>query len=284
MNLRRHLNVLRRFRVIVAGGVILGIALGTLAIFKVSTSGLEWRSTQTYQSTSTLNVTQHGFPDGRVILADSNAADPNSPAEVQKAKSSDQFADPGRFANLAITYAYYAQSDAVRKLIQPTPDPEQVTITPVPAGWNTSATLPLLTLQTMSENPDAAKKLNQSVITALRGYIESEQARNNIPPDNRVRIDILTPPSKAAVLIGHSKTPAIIAFILVMAATFALAYVLDNLYPPKSGVADDYVPLESAPVATMPHAAADLPHVPATPSAPLTGGWSSPPSSSRRAS
>src|SRR3954470_12717503 len=73
MNLRRHLNVLRRFRVIVAGGVVLGIALGVLAIFKVSTGGLEWRSTQTFQSTSTLNVTQLGFPDGRVVLADTNA-------------------------------------------------------------------------------------------------------------------------------------------------------------------------------------------------------------------
>src|SRR3954465_12704867 len=111
MNLRRHLNVIRRFRVIVAGGVVLGIALGTLAVFKVSTSGLEWRSTQTFQSTSTLNVTQQGFPDGRVILAPSTSSDPNAEATTEeKTKDGDQFADPGRFANLAITYAYYAQS------------------------------------------------------------------------------------------------------------------------------------------------------------------------------
>jgi hypothetical protein len=282
MNLRRHLNVLRRFRVIVAGGVVVGVALATLAIFKVSSSGLEWRSTQTFQSTSTLNVTQHGFPDGRVILADSNKV-PNSPEEVQKAKEADQFADPGRFANLAVTYAYYAQSEAVRKLIKPTPAPEQVTITPVPAGWNTSATLPLLTLETTSEDPVTAKELNQSVISALRGYIEREQARNKIPTDNRVRIDVLTPPSEASVLIGHSKTPAIIAFILVMAATLALVYVLDNLYPPKGRAVshDDFGPGDAAPVATMPHAADQLPHVPAAPS-PLQG-WSAPPSSSRRA-
>lgn len=272
---------------------MLALALGILAIFKVSTSGLQWRSTQIFQSTSTLNVTQHGFPDGRVVLADSNAGDPSSPEEQAKAKAGDQFADPARFSNLAVTYAFYAQSEAVRKLIRPTPDPEQVTITPVPAGWNTSATLPLLTLQTTSEDPAAAKKLNQNVISALRGYIEAEQDRNSIPGDNRVRIDILTPPSKSAVLVGHSKTPAIIAFILVMAATVALAYVLDNLYPPKGRPSDEE--LEGPGVDGFVSHVQHVPHMPngahatgpmVTPGqAPIQGGWSAPPSSaSRRAS
>jgi hypothetical protein len=281
MNLRRHLNVLRRFRIIVAGGVLLAITMAVLAIFKVSTSGLEWRSTQIFQSTSTLNVTQHGFPDGRVILADtptSKDGSIDSEAEAAEARrQGDQFADPGRFANLAVTYAFYAQSDAVRKLVKPRPDPEQVTITPVPAGWNTSATLPLLTLQTTDEDPARARELNSAVIAALRGYIESEQSRNKIPPDNRVRIDILTPPSKAAVLIGHSKTPAIVAFILVLAAALALCYALDNLYPPKGRDPEEasVPPVDLVPVPPS----ARTPDVPRVASS--GQGWSAPPSSRR---
>lgn len=299
MNLRRHLNVLRRFRLIVAGGFLLGVALAIFAIFKVSPSGLEWRSKQTFQSTSALNVTQHGFPDGRVILGDTGTAKPGdgtaAPTDEEAAKA-DQFADPGRFANLAVTYAYYAQSDAVRDLIKPTPKREQVTITPAPAGWNTTATLPILTLLTTANDPGNAKKLNAAVIEALTQYIEREQAKNKIPPDNRVRVEVLSPPSDSIVLIGHSKTPAIVAFILVMAAALALSYCLDNLYP-GTGQRAGEMPLPAGEAARPPATLAPVPaeqhglsSAPAAPPAePAHAGapgqlpdlWSAPPASRR---
>ncbi|MDA0168657.1 hypothetical protein OJ998_06125 [Solirubrobacter taibaiensis] len=292
MNLRRHLNVLRRFRIIVAGGLILAIVLAILSIFNVSTAGLEWRSEQTFTSNSALNVTQQGFPDGRVVLAGEAKPETEPGAAPTEKDEGAQFADPGRFANLAVTYAYYAQSDAVRALISPAPPRERITITPAPAGWNTSTTLPILNLDTTGDTPEEAQKLNSAVIDALKGYIKAEQDKYDIPSDNRVRIDVLTPPSEATVLIGHSKTPALVAFLLVMAAALALSYCLDNLYPPKGGRS-----LEIAPESPAFNGngngngnGADHRHTPATPPAPVIaaaqppasgGGWSAPPASRR---
>ncbi len=199
-----------------------------------------------------------------------------------------------------MTYAYYAQSDAVRELINPSPPRERITITPAPAGWNTSATLPILNLTTTGYTPADAEKLNDAVINALKSYIEREQKKYNIAADNRVRIDVLSPPSEAGVLVGHSKTPALVAFILVMAAALALVYCLDNLYPPKGGreleVADPVGPAGPiGPVNGNGHATAwpvDAPHRPVptpaptatAPPAPGGGGWSAAPSATRRAS
>jgi hypothetical protein len=227
MNLRRHLNVLRRFRLIVIGGLLVAVALAVLSVFRVSTTGISWRSTETFQSESTLNVTQQGFPDGRVVLGGptpGTTPDPN-------AKAGEAFADPSRFANLAITYAYYSRSAAVRDLIKPRPSAAQITVAPVPAAMNSSQTLPILTLTTTSTTAESATKLNADVVDALRGYIKREQDQSGIKSENRVRVDVLSPPSQATVLLGHSKTPAVVAFVLVMALALALAYCLDNLYP-----------------------------------------------------
>jgi hypothetical protein len=53
MDLTRHLQVLWRFRLILALGVLLGVLLAILASFKVSFDGgpnLTWRSSQTFES------------------------------------------------------------------------------------------------------------------------------------------------------------------------------------------------------------------------------------------
>jgi hypothetical protein len=85
-----------------------------------------------------------------------------------------------------------------------------------------------------------------------------------------VRVEILNPPSRASILVGRSKTPALVAFLLAMAGAVALAYCLDNLYATRAGA----------------HSAAE----PATEGAALEEVWSAPPAttaqhdSSRRAS
>ena len=51
MNLRRHLNVLLRFKPIIISGCLLGIALGVMALFEVRTTGLTWRAQETCSKT-----------------------------------------------------------------------------------------------------------------------------------------------------------------------------------------------------------------------------------------
>lgn len=234
MNLRRHLAVLQRYRWIVIVGGLLGVALAILAVFRVGSDGLSWRANQTWASNSTLYVTQRGFPDGRVVLGDATSAAKADSAVRRPGGGNDEFADPTRFANLAIVYTYFAQSDEVRRVIDPKLTADQLVMTPAPAAMNSNQTLPILTLTTRASTPAKATQLNAAAITALRGYLERQQRTNGVQVRNRVRIDVLNPPSRAKLEAGHSLTPAIVAFILAMAGALALAYCLDNLYPPAA--------------------------------------------------
>jgi hypothetical protein len=236
MNLRRHFDVLWRFRLILIIGAVLGIVLAILAVFRPTSHGLEWRADETWTSQSTVFVTQKGFPWGRVILpgpqSTAGATLPNGVAPQEDSdKKSELFADPGRFSTLGILYSYFAKSDAVRALMRPVPDPDALTVTPVPASQNSTEVLPLLTIESSARTPEAARKLNSSAIDALQSFLETEQDRSNIKADDRVLLDVLNPPAKSVLFIGRSKTPAGVAFILIMALAFALAYSLDNLYP-----------------------------------------------------
>jgi hypothetical protein len=240
MNLRRHVAVLWRFRFIVFGTVLVGIALAILALFQVSSSGLQWRDQETFGSQSTLLVTQPGFPEGRVVLGDTTAA---AQAEQQLASpkgkgKEEQFADPGRFSNLAVVYSYLAQSDQVRLLMRPVPQAAQLSVVPLTAGFG-QVTLPILQLNTSAHTPAEAKALNQAAITALQGFLATQQQDNGISRVNRVRVGILNPPSAPVLTVGRSKTPAVVAFILTLAVGLALAYCLDNLFPPRRAGGDD---------------------------------------------
>jgi hypothetical protein len=236
MNLRRHFDVLWRFRLILIVAAVLGIVLATLAVFRPTSHGLEWRAEQTWTSQSTVFVTQKGFPWGRVILPgpQSTAGDvlpPGTAPQEDTGKKSEQFADPGRFSTLGILYSYFAKSESVRSLMRPMPDPDAITVAPVPASQNTTEVLPLLTIETSATTGPGARKINTSAIDALTAFLEREQDKNNIKADDRVLLEVLNPPGKPVLFIGRSKTPAAVAFILVMALALALAYCLDNLYP-----------------------------------------------------
>ncbi len=231
MALRQHATILWRYRVLVVTGLLLGITFAVLAVAKVTTTGIHWRAQQTYSSESTLFVTQKGFPEGRVVLEDgSRPAIPATPEQPEgtPAKNGTPFADPGRFSNLAIVYSYIAQSDRVRALIRPRPKARQVTVTPVTAVTS-AETLPILKVETNAPDAARAKALNSAAVAALRNFLETEQRRSDIPSDNRVRLEVLNPPSRAKVLVGRSKTPAIVAFLLAMVGAVALAYCLENL-------------------------------------------------------
>src|SRR3954465_8672900 len=101
MNLERHLQVLWRYRLITALGLLFGIALALLAAFKVGPGGLERRGSEQWTSTSNVMVTQKGFPWGRVTLPNSAAVgqaagtDPSASATPQSGEDSRiPFADP----------------------------------------------------------------------------------------------------------------------------------------------------------------------------------------------
>jgi hypothetical protein len=234
MDLRRHLQVVWRFRRIVAGGFLLAVAVSVLASFHVSSSGLTWRSDQTFTSTSTLFVTQTGFPWGRVTLPSASlqpsgvAGNEGSVDGESTQRERREYGAPERFSDLAVVYSFIARSDQVRALVMPRPQPDQIVITPV-TNPATGANLPLLLMETHATDQGIAQQLNEGVISALRNYLAEEQEASNIPNDQRVRVQVLNPPTPAGVTQGRTYMASVVAFIMVLAATLAIVYLLENL-------------------------------------------------------
>ena len=68
MDLSLYGRVIWRFRWLVVLGLILAIALAVLSVAKVSSHGLSYRKHEVWQSSTTVLLTQHGFPWGRAVV------------------------------------------------------------------------------------------------------------------------------------------------------------------------------------------------------------------------
>jgi hypothetical protein len=244
MDLRTHLQVLWRFRLIVAAGVVLGLVLAASAV--LTPSG-EYRQKLVYSSGSTVYVTQPGFPEGR-ILAEIPDGVPNSDADSGTASASGKFfADPSRFSSLALLYSYLLTSDELERRMGGLPGNTEIIAEPVVNGTGSRATtLPLIAISVLAPSPQDAKRLNQVAIEALRAYIAEKQRANDVPDKDRVRLDVLSPPGEPEVAVGRSYTGAIVLFLLCTMLAVGLAYVLENLRPRESLDWDDADWLEAA--------------------------------------
>ena len=233
MDIRHHLGILKRWRVLVLGGFVLAAVAAILASFSVSTSGLEWRSDATFRSTSRTLVTQAGFPWGRTTLpgADPTAIDP-AELTTRDGERRRRFAPPSRFTELATIYSYLAQSDVVRRLMSPAPDEDQLSVATVP-NPATGEPLPILSIHATANSAEGAQTLNREAIEALRRYLELNVRQNGVPEDERVELQVLNPPLPGTMIGGRSITASVLMALLVLVGTFVTVYVLDNLYPSR---------------------------------------------------
>jgi hypothetical protein len=283
MDLKRHLQVLWRFRLILVAGVLLGTILALLASFRLDGTQLTWRSSQTFESTSTLFVTQPGFPWGRVTLPAVTQSQVPA-AEGQQADGSNssgqptqrrEYGVPERFADLAVLYAYLASSEQVRALMNPQPrSADEVTITPL-SNPGTGAGLPLLLITAKGTDPVRVKGLTEAAVKAVKDYLKTQQQKADIASGARTEIQVLNRPSKPYVVEGHAYIGSVIAFFLMIAFAVGLAYVLENLRPrgPKLVPAPADA-AEAPPVAAAAVAGVRAPAVPPPP--PSRSSWDGP--------
>lgn len=240
MDLARHLKVLWRYRLVVAVGVLLGVALAILAAYHLPS--FERRGIEVWSVESDTLVTQPGFPWGRVTLPPQASA-PIPGTEESPATTDQQleFADPGRFSSLAMLYSVLAVSDRVRERLPGRVAPEQVTAQAYDATGNGSTFLPIIRITTQAESAEKARTLNLQAQKGLKDLIEEEQRRNDIEPNQRVRLSPLNAPSRPLLLSGPSMTPSLLAFMLCILGAVALAHVLEALRPRyRSGDADAF--------------------------------------------
>ena len=226
MSLQLYTRVLWRFRYLVLCGFIIATALAVVSYAHVSFSGgharLTPRKAEVWNAETRLLLAPHGFPQGAY-------AQPNSPTGPSF--------NPDYLATLAVTYAEYAGSDAVRRLAlrnSPVKGTISADVESTLAGLPTQ----VIDLQVASGSAHGAMTLSGRATDALQQYVSEQQRAYGTPTDKRVVLDVLTKPAKPTLLVPRKKTLSIVAFIAIMTAFVGLAFVLENMRPgPESLIA-----------------------------------------------
>jgi hypothetical protein len=235
--------VIWRFRVIVAIGFVLACVLALSSYARVSFKGgsprLSYRQSETWGATTTLFLTQPGFPYGYTILpyAEAGKTVPGGAAGTQPVPL---YATPATFAQVAVYYAPFAQSDAFRALLRSrTPIRGIVQAQSVQQTGSYNTPLPYINMTAYAANAGDAKTLANTAGTAFRDYIVGLQNANKIPAGKRVDIQVISRAHRALLSAGRRKTTPIVVFLTVLLAAIGLAFVLENLRPRIREVATD---------------------------------------------
>ena len=215
MDIRLFAQVIWRHKLLVVLGLVVAIALAELSVVSVSPGGtIKYRHAELLSSTTQLQVTGKGFPDGRL--------------GTQKDIDSGKVPDLNRLNYLTYIYAQYATGNAVRHLmLLDGPIRGTISADPVITG-NGQVTLPVINLTGTSTSAAAAVALTTRAATALDTYVQAQQRANHQSASDRVIIDQVNGPSPATVVQPRSKTMPIVIFLAVMLAFVGLAFLLEN--------------------------------------------------------
>jgi capsular polysaccharide biosynthesis protein len=222
VDIKLYIAVVRRHKKVFVVGLIVAVGLAVLAAFKVSSSGLKYRTDATWGSTTSLLVSQPGYPIG------SAGNGPNF--------------DPARVAYLASIYVQLAQSDEVRSAVvgphgsvtngKLSIDNGRIrgsyTATQILSA-DGSQGLPIVTIAAESNSRENAKVIALRATAALRYAIQSAAVKGNVPKSNRIQLSQLAGSNNTAQIKGHGKVLPIIAFLFGVIGTLALIFFLENL-------------------------------------------------------
>jgi hypothetical protein len=242
VDLNLYFRVLWRFRLIVATGFLLATAIAFASVAKVGFANgslsISHRQQATWQGATRLFVTQQGFPWGRTIL-------PGDPTSVPATSTSSgiQFADPTRLASLSVYYAELINGDLIQRQIRKSVPAGSVSAAAV-TDPTTNIPLALVDVTSVAHTPAQAARVSQAGATLFRSYIAHQQTSAGIPPKQRVLLEVVS--TKATLIAGRKKTLAIVAFMAVLIATIALAFVLENLRPRVQAVTPVTAPVTAA--------------------------------------
>jgi hypothetical protein len=232
MDLQLVGRVLWRFRVMILAGFALALCLSFFATIQVSfASGsptFKYRDAEQWDSVSTLFVTSQKFPWGSVLPPQSQEVIPGAVAEQEAVG-----VDPAHLTSLAGLYARLATSDPVLRLMARSgPITGLIQAEPLAAGKDNSGdSLPMIGLSAISTSAPAAHQLATRHVNAFVRFLEQRQDEAQIPPEERVVVEIVQQPMAPVLIEPRKKTRAVIVFLAVMIAVVGLAFVLENVRP-----------------------------------------------------
>ena len=229
MDLDLYMRVVWRFRFLIVAGFLIAAALAFLSYVRVDFDGktptLSYRSSETWQSSATILVSERGFPAGVSLLEDPNAT------ELERDPKERVYSDPSRFEGLAVLYAKFAESDEVKAAVRRT-GPISGTYFAQPMKTDDGAHyLPFVLVTATSSSSEEARDLATRATDALRAYIISNQDQNQIPEERRVEIPVVNHADSATLVSGRSPMMPILILLVGLATTLGLAFVLENLRP-----------------------------------------------------
>jgi hypothetical protein len=238
MDLQLILRVIWRFRVVVGIGFLLAFGLAFLSYYKVTPGGdrmLTPRQSESWESLSTIFVTSRGFPWGSTgVGSAAGTAETDAESDADGSAAARRAGpDPVHLTGLASLYIRLATSDAVIEEVEKSgPIVGGLQAFPVSSDdTGRGAQLPMVTLAAQSIGPKEAEQLAARHVKAFVSYIEREQQRAGIPPEERVVLQVVRQPQKAELLQGRKKTRPIIVLVAVMIVVLGLAFTLENLRP-----------------------------------------------------
>ena len=168
MDLIAYWNVVKRRQRIVVIGLCITTALAFASMVKPTASGISWRTPPVYDATTTLLVTQPGFPEGRV-------GDPST--------------DPRHSWQLALFYSRLAGSDFIERPSVGSSRSRSRSTTQCHSQerWPTAPAPPDPCVRVVARGSGRAR---ERCFNALTNYLAREQASNRITGEDRVELTV----------------------------------------------------------------------------------------------
>ena len=211
MDIELFFAVLKRFKWIVLGGLVLAIALAALA---------HMHRTLTFESAAEALITQPAAP---VTKGGQPVAAPNP-------------------AGYAPIYVQFANADAVQQHLRNIPGAAVAGEVTDPSD---GAALPFVALTATAPTGEDAVKLTQKAFTVLSAYINQQQAAQGIASDQRATLQLIASGDPPKLASGSSTTIPLLVFAAVLGAAIAIAFMLENARP-QTAAALGRVPKEGA--------------------------------------
>jgi hypothetical protein len=210
MELSQLVRAVSAHKRIAIAGLIAALGLALLAQVRVSPFGdpmFTYRKHTVWSSKITLQLTQNGFPEGRV-------------QEAGTARDT--------LIGLAPLYARLANTDQVRNRMHRL-GPVRGGIKIVPLVDENQSSLPLLEMRSFAFEPSSAQQRVSRQATAFIGYISQQQAANDVGEKNRVLLKVIKGPTEPRVVVPRKITLSVVVFLAMLVATGGLILALENI-------------------------------------------------------
>ena len=243
MDFKLFFAVVKRYKRVVIVGAVLGVVLSVLSYGMPGMKGgkptIIPRGAETWSGEAQVLISQVGFPYGRAVTQFVPGKGTSTPAEP--------IGDVSYMSNLSSIYAALANGSDVQRAVAkqthlalcPLTIGPIGTATPAPGACSsvvaaplaqpgTGVPLPLITLTSSASTQGQAAKLATTTIAVLRNAITQQQAASGTPVDQRVQLQTVNTGATATLTSGPSKSIPILVLFAIVAASVALAFILNN--------------------------------------------------------